>query len=55
MLGGDTRNLYRDIQLVYIEIHHENPANNSIYIVHEDIGLCILHLNDEISSSMRSL
>ena len=44
--------LYSEVQIAYIFSDHENPTNHPIYVVQEDIGSCILHLNYQLSGSM---
>ena len=40
------------MQLAYIISDHENPTNHPIYAVDEDIGSCILHINDDEKNYM---
>ena len=44
---GEHRRLYRELQLAYLVSDNDNPKNHLIYVVQEDIGSCMLHLNDE--------
>ena len=42
---GEFRRLYQETQLGYIVSNHDNPINNLIYEVEQDLGTSILHLS----------
>jgi hypothetical protein len=44
--GGEHRMLYQEVRLDYIVSDHQNPRNHSIYVVEDDIGSSIFHLNN---------
>jgi hypothetical protein len=44
VFGGENRRLYKEVILAYIFSSHQNPINQPIYVVEEDIGLSIFHL-----------
>ena len=44
VFGGEYRRLYRETQLSYIIIDHENTTKHPIYVVEKDLGSSILHL-----------
>jgi hypothetical protein len=56
VFGGEHRRLYREVRLAYIVSDHQNPRNHPIYVVEDEMGSSVFHLNDdepEISVSQR--
>jgi hypothetical protein len=56
LFGGEHRRLYREVRLAYIFSDHQNPSNHPIYVVEDEMGSSVFHLNDdepEISVSQR--
>jgi hypothetical protein len=47
MFGGEHRSLYREVRLYYIVNNHHNPNNHPIYVVEDEIGSSVFHLNDD--------
>jgi hypothetical protein len=47
MFGGEHMRLYREIRLSYIVSDHQNPIKHPIYVVEDEIGSSIFHLNDD--------
>ena len=47
IFGSEQRRLYREVQLDYLVSDINNPANHSIYVVEEELGSRMLHLNNE--------
>jgi hypothetical protein len=47
MFGGEHMMLYREVMLAYIFSDHKNPKNHPIYVVEDDIGSSVFHLNDD--------
>ena len=47
VFGGKHRRLYREVRLSYILSDHQNPRNYPIYVVEDDIGSFVFHLNDD--------
>jgi hypothetical protein len=57
VFGGEHRRLYREVRLDYIVNDLQNPRNHPIYVVEDEIGSSVFHLNDdepEISVSQHS-
>ena len=48
MFGGETRQLYKEVQLAYLISEHQNPSNHPLYVVRESIDSCVLHFHDQI-------
>jgi ribonuclease HI len=44
---GEHRILYREVRLAYIVSDHQNPGNHPIYVVEDEIGSSIFHINDD--------
>jgi hypothetical protein len=56
VFGGEHMRLYRELILAYIVNDHQNPRNHLIYVVEDEIGSSVFHLNNgelEISVSQR--
>jgi hypothetical protein len=47
LFGGEHRRLYREVRLDYIFSDHQNPSNHPIYVVKDEIGSSVFHLNDD--------
>jgi hypothetical protein len=47
MFGGEHRRIYKEVRLAYIVSDHQNPRNHPIYVVEDEIGSSIFHLNDD--------
>jgi hypothetical protein len=47
VFGGEHRRLYREVILAYIVSDHQNPGNHPIYVVEDEIGSSIFHINDD--------
>jgi hypothetical protein len=45
--GGEHMRLYREVRLAYIVSDHQNPRNHPIYVVEDEIGSSIFHLNGD--------
>jgi hypothetical protein len=45
--GGEHKILYIDVRLAYIMSDHQNPGNHLIYVVDDEIGSSIFHINDD--------
>ena len=45
--GGEHRRLYREVILSYIVSNHQNSKNHPIYVVEDEIGSFVFHLNDD--------
>ena len=50
VFGGKFRRLYKEVQLAYLISDHENTTNHLIYVVEQDLGSCILHINDDVTN-----
>jgi hypothetical protein len=47
VFGGEHRRLYREVILAYIVNDHQNPRNHHSYVVEDEIGSSVFHLNDD--------
>ena len=47
IFGGEYKILYRELRLAYLVSDNKNTNNHLIYLVQEDFGSYILHLNDD--------
>jgi len=47
VFGGETRRLYRGTNFSYVVSDQNNPKNHPVYDVDEDMGCCILSVNQE--------
>ena len=47
LFGGEYRRIYREVQLSYWVSDNQNPMNHPIYAIQEDMGSCMLHLDDD--------
>ena len=47
LFGGESRRVCREVQLAYLVSDNQHPTNHPIYVVQEDMGSCMLHLNDD--------
>jgi ribonuclease HI len=47
VFGGEHRRLYREVILAYIISDHQNPRNHPVYVVEDEIGSSVFHLNDD--------
>jgi hypothetical protein len=48
VFGGEHKRLYREVRLEYIVNDHQNPGNHPIYVVEDEIGSSIFHINDDV-------
>jgi hypothetical protein len=49
VFGGEHRRKYKEVILSYIVSDHQNPRNHPIYVVEDEMGSSIFHLNyDEL-------
>jgi hypothetical protein len=48
VFGGEHRRLYREVRLAYVVSDHQNLDNHPIYVVEDEIGSCIFHINDDV-------
>ena len=46
LFGGESKRLYREVQLAYIISDEKNPTNHPIYAIDTDFGACILHIEE---------
>lgn len=46
VFGGESKRLYKEVQLAYIISDERNPTNHPIYVVGTDFGACILHIEE---------
>ena len=44
---GEYRILCKEVQIYYLVSDNQNPTNHPIYAIQEDMGSCILHLDDD--------
>jgi len=44
---GEHMRLYSEFRLAYIVSDHQNPSNHPIYVVEDEIGSSIFHINDD--------
>jgi hypothetical protein len=49
VFGGEQRRLYREVRLAYLVSDHNNPTNHPIYVVEDDLGSFIFHMNEEMT------
>ena len=47
VFGGEHGRLYREVILAYIVNDHQNPSNHPIYVVEDEIGSYVFHLNGD--------
>jgi hypothetical protein len=47
VFGGEHRRLYKEVMLAYIVSDHHNPINHPIYVVEDEMGSSVFHLNDD--------
>jgi hypothetical protein len=47
VFGGEHMTLYRQVRLAYIVSDHQNPSNHPIYVVEDEIGSYVFHLNGD--------
>ena len=52
MFGGETKRLYREIQLTYIISKESHSLNHPIYTVDTDFGSCIFQIDDNQQTSV---
>jgi hypothetical protein len=50
VFGGEHQRLYRKVRLTYLVSDHENPSNNPIYAVEDELG-SIFHIGDEMAET----
>jgi hypothetical protein len=48
VFGGEQRRLYREVRLAYLVSDHDNPTNHPIYVVEDDLGSSIFHMDEEM-------
>ena len=53
VFGGEFRRLYREVQMAYLVSDSRHPNNHPIYSVDENIGSCVLQLNDEFERVLK--
>jgi hypothetical protein len=51
IFGGENKRLYRETKFDYVVSDQNNPVNHPIYAVYEDLGCCILSVNEEYKES----
>ena len=51
VFGGEIRRLYRETKFVYVVSDQNNLVNHPIYVVDEDLGCCILFVNEEYNET----
>ena len=49
VFGDEQRRLYREIKLAYLVSDHDNPTNHLIYVVEDDLGSSIFHMDEEMA------
>jgi len=47
VFGGELRRLYRETKFSYVFNYQNNLVNHPIYVFDEDMGYCILFVNEE--------
>jgi hypothetical protein len=52
VFGGENKRLYRETKFSYVVSDQNNPVNHPIYVVDEDLGCCILTVNEEYKESL---
>jgi hypothetical protein len=55
IFGGEIIRLYREEKFVYVFSDPKNPMNHPIYVVDEDLGCCILYVNEEYNETLMSI
>jgi len=53
VFGGESRRLYRETQLAYIVSDGKNPANHPVYAIDQDLGACILQIDDSVQNFLQ--
>jgi len=48
VFGGEHRKVYREVKLAYIVSDHQNLGNDTIYVVEDEIGSSMFHINDDV-------
>jgi len=48
IFGGQFTRLYREARLAYIVSEPHNPNNYHFYVADQDLGNCILSIDDDI-------
>jgi ribonuclease HI len=51
VFGGELKRMYREIKFSYVVNDHNNLMNHPIYVVDEDLGCCILSINEEYNET----
>jgi hypothetical protein len=51
VFGGELRRLYQETKFSYVVSDQNNPVNHPIYVVDEDLGCCILSVNEEYNET----
>jgi hypothetical protein len=49
VFGGEQWRLYREVRLDYLVSDHDNPTNHPIYVVEDDLGSSIFHMDEEMA------
>ena len=53
VFGGESRRLYREIQLACIINDENNPSNHPIYAMDTDFGACVLQIEESQKASLQ--
>jgi hypothetical protein len=48
VFGGEHRKVYREVKLAYIASDHQNLGNHTIYVVEDEIGSSMFHINNDV-------
>lgn len=49
--GGELKRLYQETKFAYVVSDQSNPVNHPIYVVDEDLGCCIMSVNEEYNET----
>jgi len=49
--GGEKWRLYRETKISYVVSDENNPKNHPIYATNQDLGCCIVSVNEEYSEA----
>ena len=53
IFGGQFTRLYRENRLAYIVSDPQNPNNYPVYVVNQDLGNCILSIDDDFEEYIK--
>jgi hypothetical protein len=51
VFGGEHQKMYMEVRLDYLVSDHENPNNNPIYVVEDELGSSIFHIGGQIAET----